>query len=182
MTELQSEDYFRQLYDRYHSVIYAYVLAHVNHREAAKDLLQEVFLRAWNHMHVGAALGIDESRYWIYRIAKNIVTDFYRRRSTTNQTHERLMAEQALTNGAARSAEEAYASQDRMRDIESAILRLPVELRRVIILQVIGRMNSTEIGGLLEIPSGTVRYRLSMARRRLRFELAQQQEEGILHE
>ncbi len=182
MTELQSEAYFRQLYDRYHPVIYAYLLAHVNHREAAQDLLQEVFLRVWNHSHVGAALGIDESRYWIYRIAKNIVTDYYRRRSTVNQTHERMMAEQALTNSAERSAEEAYASQDRMRGIEEAIRRLPEELRRVIILQVIGRMNSTEIGDLLGMPSGTVRYRLSMARRRLRFELEQQQEEGMVHE
>jgi RNA polymerase sigma-70 factor, ECF subfamily len=182
MTELQSEAYFRQLYDLYHPVVYAYLLAHVNHRETAKDLLQEVFLRVWNHMHVGTALGIDESRYWIYRIAKNIVIDYYRRRSTVNQVQERLMAEQTLMNAAACSAEEAYASQDRVRDIESAIRRLPVELRRVIILQAVGRMNSTEIGEMLEMPPGTVRYQLSMARRRLRLELAQLQEEGIHHE
>lgn len=40
-------------------------------------------------------------------------------------------------------------------------------------LKFVGQMNSTEIGELLEIPAGTVRYRLSLARMQLRQELAQ---------
>jgi len=69
--------------------------------------------------------------------------------------------------------------KDRILDIEQAIRRLPEELYRVLILQFVGQMNSTEIGELLEIPAGTVRYRLSKSRMQLRQELAQAQGEGV---
>ncbi len=152
MNDPQREAFFNQLYSEYHRVVFAYLLVHVNHRETAKDLLQEAFLRVWNQIHVGSELGLNKSRYWIYRIAKNLVIDHYRRRSTQNRAQERIKAAEAVANRAAsRSAEEIFDTKDQLLTIEQAILQLPKELHRVLTLQFVGQMNSTEIGELLDI-------------------------------
>jgi RNA polymerase sigma-70 factor (ECF subfamily) len=179
MNDPQREAFFNQLYSQYHRVVFAYLLTHVSHRETAKDLLQEAFLRIWNQINVGFELGLNESRYWIYRIAKNLVVDYYRRRSTQNRTQERIKADAVANPTASRSAEEIFETKERSLDIEQAIRRLPEELQRVLTLQFVGQMNSTEIGELLDIPAGTVRYRLCVARKQLRHELAQAQGEGV---
>ena len=165
--------FFHRLYDRYHRAIFAYMLAHVNHRENAKDLLQELFLRIWNHLHVGMELGVDESRYWIYRMAKNVVIDTYRRRSTQSKTQQKVKSDVILRARVTHSAEEQFETKGRVQLLEQAIEQLPAELHRVLMLQLIGKLNSSEIGEMLSIPSGTVRYRLSMALKFIRQQLAQ---------
>lgn len=179
MNDPHPEEFFNQLYSQYNRVVFAYILSHVSHRETAKDLLQEAFLRIWNQIHIGSELGLNESRYWIYRIAKNLVIDYYRRRSTQNRTQEKIKEIAVVNSARSRSAEEIFETKDRILDIEQAIRRLPEELHRVLTLKFVGQMNSTEIGELLEIPAGTVRYRLSLARTQLRQELTQVQGEGV---
>ncbi len=53
-------------------------------------------------------------------------------------------------------------------DLESAIARLPESLRLVLELHYFIGLSSREVGKALGIPSATVRFRLSVARRRLR--------------
>jgi len=178
MNDAQKEAFFNQLYSQYYRIIFAYMMVHVSHRETAKDLLQEAFLRIWNQVHVGLELGLEQSRYWIYRIAKNLIIDYYRRRSTQNKTHARLQVDAVNGTAASRSAEDIVATKERILDVEQAIRRLPEELYRVWMLHFIGQMNSSEIGELLALPAGTVRYRLNMARKQLRQELAHDQEGG----
>ncbi|WP_274365880.1 RNA polymerase sigma factor [Paenibacillus thermotolerans] len=178
MNDSQREAFFNQLYSQYHRIIFAYIMTHVSHRETAKDLLQEAYLRIWNQIHVGINLGLVESRYWIYRIAKNLVIDFYRRRSTQNRMQERIRSNAASNKAVSRSAADIFESKERIQDVEQAIRRLPEDLHQVLMLHFIGEMNSMEIGELLDLPAGTVRYRLSMARKLLRQELEQAKGEG----
>jgi RNA polymerase sigma-70 factor (ECF subfamily) len=44
---------------------------------------------------------------------------------------------------------------------------LPEDLRTALVLQVMGRLSSTQIGEALGVPAGTVRYRIAMARKRM---------------
>lgn len=164
--------FFHELYDSYHRIVFAYLLGRVGQREIAKDLMQEAFLRAWNQIHVGYEMGSEHCRFWIFRITKNLLTDYYRRR-TTHERAESRMKQEALVRGSfGRSSEETYEIKSNVEYIESAVNGLPDELRCVLMLHLIGQMNSTEIGELLEIPAGTVRYRISVARKRVNLELA----------
>jgi RNA polymerase sigma-70 factor (ECF subfamily) len=171
MDDLAYDVFFQEAYDSYHRAVFAYILARVGQREIAKDLMQEAFLRAWNQIHVGYEMGRDNCRFWIFRITRNLITDYYRRRTTRDQAESR-MKQEALVRGAfGRSPEEAYEIKNNVHRIESAVSRLPDDLRSVLILHLVGQMNSTEIGELLEIPAGTVRYRISMARKRVMLDL-----------
>ncbi|TNJ61028.1 RNA polymerase sigma factor [Paenibacillus hemerocallicola] len=167
MDDLAYDAFFHEVYDSYHQIVFAYLLGRVGQREIAKDLMQEAFLRAWNQIHLGYEIGLDNCRFWIFRITKNLITDYYRRRSTREQAESRMKQEALVRQAFGRSSEEAFEIKSNVQLIEDAISRLPDDLRCVLILHLIGHMNSVEIGGLLEIPAGTVRYRISLARKRV---------------
>lgn len=70
---------FGQLYDRYADRVYAYLRARTESEEDAADLMQHVFVQALDalprYRGQGAAFAA-----WLFRIARNAATDFYRRR------------------------------------------------------------------------------------------------------
>lgn len=167
MKEPGREAWFDELYNRYHRAVFAYLLTRVDRRETAKDLLQEVFLRVWQQHHVARKMGAEAARHWIYRIARNLVIDDYRRRGTRDTAKKAAMrgTEQEMV---AASAADIVEAKEQTRRLEEAIRRLPADLYQVFVLRHVGEMNSTEIGELLGLPAGTVRYRLSMARELLR--------------
>ena len=65
------------LFDRYHQPVYRFLLRATGRPETAEDLTQEVFLRA---LATPAALDADAgSRAWLFRVARNLLTDRARR-------------------------------------------------------------------------------------------------------
>ncbi|MHB9034616.1 MAG: RNA polymerase sigma factor, partial [Anaerolineae bacterium] len=62
---------------------------------------------------------------------------------------------------------DGQARREEAIDLETAITRLPTDLRTVLVMSTLGEMNSTEIGEALGCPPATVRYRLAAARRQL---------------
>ncbi|HOB89823.1 MAG TPA: sigma-70 family RNA polymerase sigma factor [Candidatus Colwellbacteria bacterium] len=69
---------FGLLYDEYLPKIYRFVLLKTGHREEAEDLTHQVFLQAWRNIRNYDDRGYPFSS-WLYRIAKNLVVDYYRR-------------------------------------------------------------------------------------------------------
>jgi RNA polymerase sigma-70 factor, ECF subfamily len=67
---------FGELIERHQGVVFAVALSHLRQREAAEDLAQDVFLRAWLHLEVlrdGARFGA-----WVARLARNLALDWVR--------------------------------------------------------------------------------------------------------
>lgn len=68
---------FGLIYDRYLERIYRFIFLKVSNREEAQDLTQQVFLKAWESL---PQFKFTRAPFvsWLYRIARNLVTDFYR--------------------------------------------------------------------------------------------------------
>jgi RNA polymerase sigma-70 factor (ECF subfamily) len=60
-----------------HEPLRAFLRKRVRNEEAVEDLLQDVFLRI--HTHADALRAEDKLESWIYQIARNRITDYYRR-------------------------------------------------------------------------------------------------------
>ena len=60
-----------------HQRVLSYVGLRVNSREDAEDISQEVMLRI--HRHSAELLHVERMSAWVYRIAGNAITDYYRR-------------------------------------------------------------------------------------------------------
>lgn len=67
---------FGQIYDHFFKKIYTFIYFRVGHKEVAEDLTEDVFLKAYSKIANISQEGSFES--WIYQIARNRVTDYYR--------------------------------------------------------------------------------------------------------
>jgi len=69
---------FGELYRRYQPKVYRYVYFRVNNEVTAEDLTSEVFVRLVENIHTFQCRG-RPLLAWLYTIARNLVTDIYRR-------------------------------------------------------------------------------------------------------
>ena len=128
-------------------------------RAAADDLVQDTLERALSRFHLwrqGSNL-----RAWLFTIMHNIFVN--QARSRARRYHESLETEPAAE--AVRAPEPDWLE---VRDIASALSRLPHEQRAVVLLVGIEQFTYHEAAQVLGVPIGTVMSRLSRARERLR--------------
>jgi RNA polymerase sigma-70 factor, ECF subfamily len=170
---MEPEAEFRRLYEAHRVAVHAYFAGRAGDRQLAADLMQEVFLRAWQHRDKLAGLPADGQRGWLFTVARNLSVDAARRQRTADGTRHALERDpSAGTASAAAPASTAVLSTERAAVVAAAIARLPEQQRVTLAMAAAGDMNSAEIGAALGLPAGTVRYRLSLARRALADALA----------
>jgi RNA polymerase sigma-70 factor (ECF subfamily) len=73
-----------QLYDLYAPKMYAYIYRRVGNPSLAEDLTSELFFRMLKALHNGSGWR-DSFVGWLYRVAHNLVVDYYRRRPPASE-------------------------------------------------------------------------------------------------
>jgi RNA polymerase sigma-70 factor, ECF subfamily len=170
---------FDSLYKEHYRVIYAYLLGNIRSRggaDTASDLVQETFLRAWRHLAEVRRVPTERRLFWLLAIARNLLRDNHRR-ETVRVREEEPLADNAKWENAQSApdsdpVQEVFAGETASA-LDAAIQNLPDDLREVLILTVMGELNSVEIGKILETPPGTIRWRLSQARCQIAKEMQQ---------
>ena len=128
-------------------------------REDAEDVAQEAFVRA--HRSIAQLRDRESFRAWLVRMTWRLAIDRLRtdkRRAIRELTVE---IEPGLTT------EELASAQERKRRLWAAIDELPEKLRMTIVLASIEGHDVADVGRLLDIPEGTVKSRLFLARKAL---------------
>jgi RNA polymerase sigma-70 factor (ECF subfamily) len=83
-------DHLEQVWHEYSSRLLAFIRGKVGGRADAEDILQEVFLRVHTGLCCREAVGrLDR---WIYRVARNLIIDHYRRRRPVGDISDTLPA------------------------------------------------------------------------------------------
>lgn len=131
----------------------------LRHREDAEDVAQEAFVRA----HRSLAQLRDRARFraWLVRMTWRLAIDRLR------ADKRRAMREMAVELEPGVTAEQLASAQERARRLWAAIDELPERLRIALVLASIEGHDVAEVGRLLDIPEGTVKSRLFMARKQL---------------
>jgi RNA polymerase sigma-70 factor, ECF subfamily len=155
---------FRRLYDEHRAAVHAYFTGRTGDRWLAADLMQETFLRAWRRFPELSGLPGDGQRAWIFTVARNLSVDQHRQARTRAATDAALRAGPA---GVAAPASASVIAAERVAVVAETIKRLPEQQRVTLSLAAAGGLTSAEIATALGVPAGTVRYRLSLARRTL---------------
>ncbi len=91
-TQAGDQEAFGQLYDRYHDMVFRYVLFRIGDRQLAEDLTAETFLRALRRIGSVSYQGRDIGA-WFVTIARNLVLDHvkssrYRLEQTTSEIQD----------------------------------------------------------------------------------------------
>jgi RNA polymerase sigma-70 factor, ECF subfamily len=142
----------------------------LEHREDAEDVVQDACIRALEHI---ATLEKGRPfRPWFHRIVVNRALNV-RRSRTLRATHAIPDNVPAATAAADSAAEQGMLR----RHLREALDCLPERQRLIVQLADLEELSSAEIGAILDIADGTVRWHLHQARRTLREELAALKEE-----
>ncbi|MDQ3250999.1 MAG: RNA polymerase sigma factor [Actinomycetota bacterium] len=158
---------FDSIYEANSRALHAYFLGRTSDPEAALDLSQEAFLRTWRNVSKLRVLSPERRRYWLYAVAKNLVADHHRGLSSRRAARQRASAETRWTRDREAGPQGALESRERIEAVDRAMQALPEELRTALTVRVLGGLSSPEIGEALGVPAGTIRYRISVARRHL---------------
>ena len=143
-------------------------------RDEALDLSQDVFLRVFRTIH--RFRGQSALRTWIYRIAVNQARNrhrFWRRRHRADQVSldAHVAAHGDCLSGVDIGPEGKLAQKELAARLRRAVGALPFDQRTAIVLREIDGLSYEEIGYSLGVTVGTVKSRLTRARRALRAEL-----------
>lgn len=144
-------------------------------RDEALDLSQEVFLRVFRTIH--RFRGQSTLRTWIYRIAVNQARNrhrFWRRRHRADQVSlDAHVAAHGDLSGSEAGPDRVLAQKELASRLQHALDHLPFDQRTAIVLREIDGLSYNEIAYSLGLAIGTVKSRLTRARRALRLELSE---------
>jgi RNA polymerase sigma-70 factor (ECF subfamily) len=119
----------------------------------AQDVVQEAFARAL--ARPAGLSDIDAPEAWLRTVAVNVVRRRWRRRQVLDTILLRERPVHRLV---------ADAPSPERADLRDALATLPRAYREVVVLHYLADLPVDEIAGLLEVPVGTVKSRLSRAR------------------
>jgi RNA polymerase sigma-70 factor, ECF subfamily len=157
-------DAFEEFFARYRNPIYRTAYGLTGDRQAAEEILQDTFARAYRHRH---SFRLDISPlHWLHRVSLNLCYSRLSRRRLVAGPIDDATA-QALPDDRQLPAERV--EQEELRQIvRDGIATLPEKHQAVIVLYYLHRRSLQETADALGIQVGTVKSRLHYALRRLR--------------
>lgn len=154
-----------RLYERHRGPLSAYLSLFTADRGLIEELVQDTMLAAWDGAMRFA--GRSSVRTWLFAIARRRAADILRRRSLPIVGDERIAA---LPDSSPGPEQQALASATQA-DLQAAMDRVSVVHREVLVLTFVHELSYGELGEVLGVPLGTVKSRLSNARKALRAQL-----------
>ena len=138
-------------------------------REDAEDVAQDAFAKAYRRFTQLR----DRTRFraWLVRMTWRLALD----RQRSNRRHSNRLVEaglQARLDQSGETVADLVGSRQRAEHLWAAIEALPEKLRLVVVLAGIEGHDMHEVSALLDVPEGTVKSRLFLARKQLKERLS----------
>src|SRR5687768_5254208 len=160
---------FNELVRRYHVRLLNFIYRTIGDRDRAEDLVQEVFIRVFRHLH-----RFDQTKKfstWIYTIASNLAKNELRNRSRNplvlfqtikknwEADHRPLQFEDTTAR-----PDDLYRKRFLKDAVDQCVQRLPEHHREVFVLRELEGKSYQEIAEITGCNLGTVKSRLNRAR------------------
>src|SRR5687767_6726932 len=160
---------FSELVNRYQTRLLNFIYRTIGDRDRAEDLVQEVFIRVYRHLH-----RFDRSRKfstWVYTIASNLAKNELRNRSrnplvlfqtmqgSTDDEERPLQFEDTTSR-----PDDLFRKRHLRELVEDTVAKLPEHHRQVFVLRELEGKSYEEIAEITDCNLGTVKSRLNRAR------------------
>lgn len=166
---------FEELILQHEKIVYNVAFRMMNHSEDAKDISQEVFIKAYRNI-----ANFDERSTfstWIYRITVNTCIDEMRKRKgkqslsldNEHEDEEGTWKQEIADNGD--TPERSLLRKEEQSEIMKALETISEDYKTVFILRDIRGLSYEEISEITGLALGTVKSRISRARKHLKEEI-----------
>lgn len=145
---------FYEVYDKYSDILYRIALSHLQNREDAEDVVQDVFVK-----YMGTADRFEDESHekaWLIRVTINRCHDFFRR----NRVREYVPLENAETI----SSDENIEKSLELSELLTTLRKIPEKYKTVIVLHYLEGFSVEEISKTLKLSVSAVKMRLLRGR------------------
>lgn len=146
---------FQQLYEKYHSRVYYYLLRQVyNRKDLAEELTQETFYQAFLSLH--RYRGDCDIATWLFQIGKNTCYRYFKKHPIYADYDSEVLSEESLVTNV-RSMEQAYEDKVNAEVVINRIKQLKENYREVMLLRLQEDLSFREIGEKLHISENSAK-------------------------
>jgi RNA polymerase sigma-70 factor (ECF subfamily) len=139
---LSDRDEFAKVYDAFVGRIYGFIYYKTCHRETAEDLTSATFLKVLqNSRRYDPKKG--SLQVWIYRIARNLVIDHYRKKRPF------VAIDDVWDLASKEDVECDLAVKEQIRELKDLLASLPAEQRDIVIMRVWQELPYWVIAGIV---------------------------------
>ena len=137
--------------------------AHADHADQ-EDVVQETFLRVARQEGVEEKLSrsLDSVRSYLFSIATNVIRDSYRK-AVTRQKYDDLARHGAKALGVEISAEDVVSTQEQLRLVKAAIMRLKPDCRDAFVLHRFEGLSYREVADTMNVSVSMVEKHIMQA-------------------
>lgn len=151
------ETKFKELYEKYYSLVEAIAFSILKNKEISQDIAQEVFTKIFELPE--NQLPKNNEASWLYTVTKNEAIAYIRKQKNTVNIEDIYNVEQ----------EDEYINDVISKDSYNKIIKkLEAKEQEIVSLKVIGDLSFKEIGNMLNMPIGTVQWKYYKAMHLLR--------------
>lgn len=158
-----------ELINRHREPLFHFLFRYLRDETAARDVAQETFVRVYFKAHRFKPQA--SVKTWLYAIALNLARDQARKLAKRHRESSLDAPSEAgpveLTDPRLLPSDQA-AQQDRFRNLQQAIDRLPEPLREALILFALEEKSQKETAEILDTTPKTVELRVYHAKKKLR--------------
>ena len=146
-----SENAFEKIYQLYSPRLYGKLLKLVKSESHAKEILQDVFMKIWEHRN---SIDPEKSfRSYLFKIAENKVYDFFRKAAREKNMESKLIAFSTANYSV---IDEFISGDENLAKLQQAIELLPPQRQAVIRLCKLEGKSYKEVSELLGISVSTI--------------------------
>lgn len=142
--------------DQLYNPLFLYVRKRVRNEEDAKDLTQDIFYK----LSKSESSEILSTKSWVYTIAKNTITDYYRKKS--------LLTDDIEDEGFLEEFKGVDAVEELGKCSASFVNQLPEDYKVIMKLSELEEISQKDIASQLNLKYSTVRSKVQRGRLKLR--------------
>ncbi len=154
----------RWLYDKYYLYLYNIVLRYVRGHHDTEDVVSEIFIRIFKHIHTLKTTENEGLKRWIKTIAINEALRFMKKKQRLVFTDEDHAFEHLAII-------ESAVEEPNVDQIRKIIDQMPIGYRTIFLMNVVEGLSHTEIAEHLEISRNTSKSQMLKARKFIQHKL-----------
>ena len=147
------------LFERYHGRLFSYFYRLTRRRDISEDLVQGVFERIIKYRHTYDNGGAFST--WIYRIARNIHADYYKKRPINNSIDDLVDANRLETEADHSDAETSV--DEELELLQMALEKLDPVKKETLVLSRFQGLKYKEIAAIMGCTESAVKVRIYRA-------------------
>lgn len=153
-----TEKMFLSAYEAFSDELFRFCLAKTRNREESLDIVQETFMKTWDHLRQGKK--VDMFRGFLYKIARNTIIDRARKKKSLSLDH--LAEHHHLDPETTAVSENPLRHADILLALEQ-VQQIPEHHYEILVLRYIQELTISEIAEYYHESENTVSVRIHRA-------------------